>query len=105
MSLNDKWTLQQASLLLQRPAARSVLRVKFYVPANGLGRRLEVLLDGTKSAEAVLDHDGIYELEAPIAAGSGGSASIGIQVDRSLRVDGDQRELGVILLEAGFRRP
>lgn len=103
VSANDRWTLQQASLLLKRPKSQAILKVKFYVPPNGKGRHIEIALDGQKIIQADLDHDGIYELEAPVAAGTRTSASISIQVDKALRVDGDQRELGVILVAAGFR--
>lgn len=102
VSANDRWALKQASLLVKRPAAGGVLRVKFYVPANGMGRNLEVLLDGVKVTSAVLDHDGIYELTAAVGAGGPETASITIQTDKALKVDGDQRELGVILVEVGF---
>jgi hypothetical protein len=103
VSTNDKWTLQQATLLLLRPSTASELKVKFYVPPNGLGRHLTIALDGVKVAEASLDHDGMYELSAPTSASAtAAAASITIEVDRPLRVDGDQRELGVILVSAGF---
>ena len=103
VSTNDRWTLQQASLLLKRPTGVSMLHVKFYVPPNGKGRRIEVALDGVKVSAADLDRDGIYELSAPVAASSLPSASITIQLDKALHADGDRRELGVILIEAGFR--
>ena len=103
VSTSDRWALKQASLLVKRPAEASTLKVKFYVPANGVGRNLEVLLDGVKITGAALDHDGIYELTAPVPSGTQPTASITIQVDKALKVDGDQRELGVILVEAGFQ--
>lgn len=103
ISASDRWTLQQASLVLKRPAASSKLLVKFYVPANGLGRRASVALDGATVMEAALDHDGIYELEAPVAAGGAARAVITISTDKPLQAPGDQRLLGVNLLEAGFR--
>jgi hypothetical protein len=100
---NDRWALKQSSLLVKRPATASTLKVKFYVPAHGIGRNLDVLLDGVKVTGASLDHEGIYELAAPIAAGAQPTASIAIHLDKAIKVDGDQRELGVILVEAGFQ--
>lgn len=103
ISPSDRWTLQQASLILKRPSAGpSKLKLKFYVPQNGVGRKIEVTVDGTIVKTADLDHDGIYEIEAALPASAATKATIGLRTDKPLTAPGDQRQLGVNLLEAGL---
>jgi hypothetical protein len=104
ISPSDRWTLQQAALALKRPAVEKArIAVKFYVPQNGVGRTAEFALDGKPLRTVTIDHDGIYELDWEVDVPGGTASVLTIQVDKPLQAPGDQRLLGVNLLEAGFR--
>jgi hypothetical protein len=105
ISPSDRWALQTATLVLKRSATASRLRVKFYVPSAGLNRVLTISVDGVSVIETPLDHDGIYELEAVAGASSGSKSSVTLSTDKPLQTPGDQRLLGVNLLEVGFVEP
>jgi hypothetical protein len=105
VSPSDRWALQTATLSLKRSATASRLRVKFYVPANGLNRSLTITVDGIPVIETPLDHEGIYELETVAGPPTSGKSSLTISTDKPLQTPGDQRLLGVNLLEIGFVAP
>lgn len=100
----DGWTSRRAVLLVKPPDTPLPLRVDFYVPDNAPARQIRVTLDGKPVAGAVFEHTGLQSVVTGSAVRTtGDSASIGIAVDKTFSVPGDQRQLGVVLTGAGFR--
>jgi len=100
-----RWMGARATLLLKRAPAAAPLEIVLYLPENAPARRIQVSVDGTPLLEARLPGPGAHTLLTPPVAPGPSAASVTIAVDRTFRVPGDQRELGVILAEVGFRPP
>jgi len=98
-----RWMSGRAVLLLKRPVERLPLSVAFHIPAHAPARRVTLWLDGIKVAEGSYSGSGNYSLVAQPAHAAAETATVAITVDRVFRSPGDQRELGIILLSAGFK--
>jgi hypothetical protein len=100
---SDGWTAQTAELIVKNPAAPKKLRAEFYISPQAAARNVRLLLDGREVAAGTYSGDGKYTLESADAfRGAGVSAAVELKVDRTFRVPGDQRDLGVVLIGAGF---
>ncbi len=100
-----RWMGARATLLLKRPAAAAGLEIVLYLPENAPARRIQVSVDGAPLLDTRLAGPGAHRLVTPPVPPGPGAASVTIAVDRTFQVPGDQRELGVILAEVGFRPP
>lgn len=100
-----RWMGKRAVLLLKSPPAALPLQVELYVPDQAVGRTLSVAVDGVTLASRTFSAAGKQRMETPPVKGNGETATVAIEVDRLLRVPGDQRELGMILTAVGFRQP
>ena len=100
-----RWMARRGVIVLKSPATAAPLEVKLFVPENATARRLRLELDGETVLDQPLPGPGLHIVgSAPVAA-KGQTATLVLEVDRTLRVPGDHRELGVIIVEAGFRAP
>jgi len=96
---SDGWTSQTAIVALKEPAAPRKLRVEVYVPENAKAHRITVLLDGREVIDYRIPAPGKYTIESP---NSVRGSTLELRVDQTFRVPPDQRDLGVVLLGAGF---
>ena len=81
---------------------KALLRASFYIPELGVGREVQLALDGVRVAAKRYDETGIFTLDSPVLDGPAGRAVITISTDKALRANGDNRPLGVVLTEIGF---
>jgi len=101
----DHWMFKSAVVAVKNPAEPRKLRVVFYISDKAPARRLTLSLDGRPVASQSYPGPGSYALEtAGMLAGTGESAAVGIDVDRTFTTPGDKRELGVVLIGVGFVR-
>jgi hypothetical protein len=99
----DRWMARTALVALKNPPAAARLEVKFYLPPNALARRVSLMLDGRELASRTFSGPGAYVLDTPQPVrGEGQSAMLQIDVDRTFTAPGDQRDLGMVLMSAGF---
>ena len=101
----DSWTLDRATLSLLRPAGPAVLRAIFYIPEIGVGREVQLAVDGVQIVAKRYNETGLFTLDSPVLDAPAGRAVITISTDKPLRVSGDNRPLGVVLTDIGFVRP
>jgi hypothetical protein len=102
---HDRWMFKSAVVVLKNPAVPGKLRVAFYISDKAPARHISLSLDGREVAAGAYPGPGSYTLEsAQAVAGSGESAAVQIDVDRTFSAPGDKRELGVVLMGVGFAR-
>jgi hypothetical protein len=100
----DHWMSNRAALLIRSPAAAMPLSVTFYIPDNAPARHITLSLDGKIVAEETVARPGLYTLSSPgPLRPAGATANIEIAVDRTFAAPPDTRELGAVLIGAGFR--
>jgi hypothetical protein len=100
----DQWMAGRAVILLKSPAAATPLQVKFFIPQPAPARRITLLIDGQQQiAEKTYDAPGLYTLETPPIRPAKPTTTLTIVVDKTFSVAGDRRELGVVLVGAGFQ--
>ncbi len=100
---SDGWISGIAEMIVKNPAEAKKVRAEFYISPQAAARQVRLLLDGKEVAAGSYTGDGKYTLEsATPLRGTGSSAAIELRVDRTFRVPGDQRDLGVVLIGAGF---
>lgn len=99
-----RWMMGRGVLLLKPPPVPAPLRVEFFLPPQAPGRRVQVFLNDALVAEAAYPQPGQYSLESKPLAPGGDTATLAITVDKTFSVPGDQRQLGLILSAAGFKR-
>ena len=100
-----RWMSQVGLILLKPPAEASPLVVRLFIPDVAPARRITVEVNGSRVGEETYPKPGSYTIATPPLKAEGASAVVKIAVDRTFSVAGDQRQLGVILVEAGFRAP
>jgi 4-amino-4-deoxy-L-arabinose transferase-like glycosyltransferase len=99
----DRWMGGRAAILLQAPAAAAKVEVQIYLPDAAPARRIVVSLDGSVVIDQVVARTGVHTLSSTPVKSPGDSASLAIEVDKTFRVPNDERDLGAVLLSAGFR--
>jgi hypothetical protein len=101
-----RWMARRGAIVLKSPPAAAPLEVKLFLPENAPARRVRLELDGVTVLDRALSGPGLHTIASQPVLPSGPTATLVIEVDRTFRVPGDHRELGVIVVEAGFaRRP
>ena len=106
-----RWTGRRAVLRLRLNDTRNLRYVmKFAVPVQVISRsgpvRLRILLNENRWEEMRYEKDGIYEIEKPAPEKLLKPQSeniLAIEIDKPLPPGGDGRELGFILVHAGFQ--
>jgi hypothetical protein len=94
-----RWMSGRATILLKPPERPMPLHVRLYLPDAAPARLVRVLLDGTPVHEQRLPGPGVHTITTEPVQG----ATVTIGVDKTFSVPGDFRELGVVLMEIGFR--
>ncbi|MGC8792852.1 MAG: hypothetical protein ACP5U2_05615, partial [Bryobacteraceae bacterium] len=97
-----RWMAQRAVILLKSPARPAPVEVKLYVPGNAAARRVRIEVDGRTVLDRVLPGPGFHSIVSEPVTATAPVARLVISLDRTFRVPGDHRDLGVILSQAGF---
>jgi hypothetical protein len=99
-----RWMSAKAILLLKPPAApRPVVEAVFSIPDQSPARRVTLSVDDVPVVEKTFASPGAYTLTSGPVAVRSESPTVSIAVDRVFSVPGDRRELGIVLLGAGFK--
>jgi hypothetical protein len=99
--LEDKarWMSARAILLLKPPERESPVEVQIYVPDKAPARQVVIALDGTPLHTQIVPGPGPHTITTRPASGS----TLTIVVDKTFSVPGDFRQLGAVLIAAGFK--
>lgn len=98
-----RWMGRNAIVQLKRPEAPARLEVNLIIPAQAPARRVRVSLDGALVADQAFAGPGQYTLSSQVLPVAKGAAMVAIAVDKTFSPRGDQRELGIILNDVGFK--
>jgi hypothetical protein len=98
-----RWMTGTAVLLLKSPAQPEPVQVRFYIPPQAPAREVRIYVDRQLAAEQTYAGPGSYVLTSAPIMPRGSSATVTIAVDKTFSAQGDRRELGMILIEAGFK--
>jgi len=98
-----RWTGRRATVAVRAPAAAAPVEASFYIPDTAPARSARLLVDGRLAAEAVYKAPGAYTLRSGPVKVEGPSATVTLEVDRTFRAPGDERDLGIVLNGIGFR--
>lgn len=99
-----RWTSKDAVVALKSPAEAMPLRAEFSIPSMAPARQVSLFLDGREVASQSYAAPGDYVLVSPPVQAGGATASLEIRIDRTFTAPPDTRELGIVLLGAGFRK-
>ena len=100
-----RWTSQTAVLLLKPPAEALPLVVRFYIPDQAPARQVTVQLNNKVVAIQSYPRPGSYTIVSEASKPDGDSAQVTISVDKTFSTQSDKRELGFVLISAGFEHP
>lgn len=96
---DTRWMSGRGILLLARPPVPQSLEIQIYVPDSAPARSVLVMADGIEIKRQALPGPGIHTVRSdPVSA-----STITIEVDQTFRVPGDYRDLGAVLIAAGYR--
>jgi hypothetical protein len=98
-----RWTAATSVFLLKPPTEPAKVAAAFVIPPAAPARRISLLLDGEKIASRVFPGPGAYTLESGLVSPPARRATVTLEVDKTFSVPGDNRVLGIILTEIGFR--
>ncbi len=98
-----RWMSQRATMLLKPPDQPTPVTVHFTIPAASPARQVTIALNDVPVASHTYPAPGTFVLSSPPVKPSGDTAKITIMVDKSFSVPGDDRKLGIILTDIGFR--
>jgi hypothetical protein len=99
-----RWMSAKAILLLKPPAApRPVVEVVFSIPDQSPARRVTLSVDDVPVVEKTYASPGAYTLTSGPLTLQSESPTVTIAVDRVFSVTGDRRQLGIVLVGAGFK--
>lgn len=99
---NDGWMAEKAGVIVKRPAGAMRVEAVVFVPPQAAAKQVSLYVDGAVGAKRQIETPGRYVIGAPAPPG-GETATVTLQVDRTFSAPGDQRALGIVLLELGFR--
>ena len=98
-----RWMSQTATVLLKPPDQPKPVTVRFSIPAASPARKISVAVNDVLVASQTYSAPGTFALSSAPLKPAGDTAKLTITVDKSFSVPGDDRQLGIILTEAGFR--
>ena len=98
-----RWMSQTATILLKPPDQPTPVTVRFTIPDASPARQVTIALNDRTIASQTYSAPGTYTLASPPLKPEGDTAKLTITVDKSFSVPGDDRRLGIILTEVGFR--
>jgi hypothetical protein len=99
-----RWMSAKAILLLKPPATpRPVVEAVFSIPDQSPALRVTLSVDDVPVVEKTFASPGAYTLTSGPVTLRSEFPTVSITVDRVFSVPGDRRELGIVLLGAGFK--
>ncbi len=93
-----RWMGSKATLLFKAPSRPQSIELQFYIPDNAPSRVVTISVDGKLMARESFD-PGSHTLKTPPVK----AKTLSISVDKTFSVPGDNRELGMILVSAGYK--
>ncbi|HYO82285.1 MAG TPA: hypothetical protein VES20_12850, partial [Bryobacteraceae bacterium] len=96
---DTRWMSRRAVLALARPANPRPMEVQLYLPAQASARQVSVSVDGEEVLRQQVRADGVHTLTTRPVSGS----TVVVELDQTFRVAGDNRDLGAVLISAGYR--
>lgn len=100
-----RWMSQTGTVLLRPPSGPAMLSVRFVIPDQSPARKVTVDLNGQRVTSQTFAKPGSYVLSTGPFQSGGASAQVTIGVDKFFLVQGDSRQLGIILQRVGFEKP
>ena len=98
-----RWMSSKATLLLKSPPQPEPIEIQLYISDKAPARIVSVALDDKTIAQVTYPAPGAYTIQTKAIAPTGRTATLTISVDKTFSVPGDARQLGMILMEAGFK--
>lgn len=99
-----RWMAQEAVVVLRVPEGASRFEMTFFIPEAAPARRVSVAVNGIALVTRTYLAPGGYNLTAPVTDLAAGSVPLAtISLDKGFRVADDERRLGMIVQELGFR--
>ena len=98
-----RWMSQTATILLKPPGQPMPLSVHFTISPASPVRQVTVAVNDHAVASQSYAGPGTYVLSSAPMKPDGETAKVTITVDKDFSVPGDDRRLGIILTEVGFR--
>ncbi len=99
-----RWMSQSATILLKPPDQPTAVSIGFTIPVASPARQVTIALNDQPIASQTYSGPGTFTLSSPPMKPDGDSAKLTITVDKAFSVPGDDRRLGIILTEVGFRQ-
>ena len=100
-----RWMSEAAIVLLKSPSRPLPVEAVFTIPDAAPARRVRLLLDGREIAAQTYTGPGPnVTLRSAPQTPAGPTATVTLSVDRTFRVPGDRRELGIVVSAIGFRQ-
>jgi hypothetical protein len=98
-----RWMSQTATILLKPPDQSMPVSVRFTISPVSPARQVSVAVNDHTVASQTYAAPGTYVLSSAPLKPDGDTAKLTITVDKDFSVPGDDRRLGIILTEVGFR--
>jgi hypothetical protein len=98
-----RWMSQTATILLKPPDQPMPVSVRFTISPVSPARQVTVAVNDHTVASQTYTAPGTFVLSSAPLKPEGDTAKVTITVDKDFSVPGDDRRLGIILTEAGFR--
>ncbi|MEZ5352439.1 MAG: glycosyltransferase family 39 protein [Bryobacteraceae bacterium] len=99
-----RWTARRAVVALKAPAEASYLEATFRIVEQSRGRMVTLSANGSPVAAERFERADQFTLRSSERVAGGGEAvTVTLAIEEGFRVDGDARELGLILTGIGFR--
>jgi hypothetical protein len=98
-----RWMSQTATILLKPPGQPTPVSVRFTISPLSPARQVTVAVNDHTVASQTYAAPGTYVLSSAPLKPEGDTAKLTITVDKDFSVPGDDRRLGIILTEVGFR--
>ncbi|HLG98977.1 MAG TPA: glycosyltransferase family 39 protein [Bryobacteraceae bacterium] len=100
-----RWMGKTAVILLKPPPGPLPVIARFFIPEQAPAREVTLEVDGAIVARQKYSAPGTYTLVSRPIAPTGESVQVTVAVDKTFSIQTDRRELGVILMEVGFKSP
>ena len=94
-----RWMSRRAVLTVAPPLEARPVEVQLYLHPQGRAREARILIDGDEVAREKLPASGLHTIRTKPVTGT----TVSIELDQTFRVPGDNRELGAVLVGAGYR--
>jgi len=90
---------QTATILLKPLSERAVVSLQFFIPDQAPARQVSIDVNGQRVASQTFAGPGRYVLAGTPMKLEGDSATVTITVDKTFSVQGDPRQLGIVLIQ------